>query len=449
MNFLDRIRRSNWIVYWPVALIAVICVACWAVQRHHRLSAKNAALEHLLFDCVYQAEEQAGAAFTTGDFRQAGALLEAVTACPDVNPTVLLLHARTLECLGRFQEGAVAYIRLEGVAAMQVAAGRGRRFCERMASERRPGEANVREQYYLLHAELMQRGDAGSAQVIARKLLPDVEPLRASTVALLKQLDREVLVKPAPEPGRLDITIRKVNPKTLALLRDLKIGTLSVSRCGLDAPKILAALDVQSLDLSYNGLSDLNDVRALPLRRLQLNDTRTGDLRPLAGMPLRELNLAHTMIGSVGPLAMCPLEKLNISFTAVRDLEPLRGLELRELDLSNSRVIDLSALSGMPLEHLILTGTGVRSLKPLAGARLKSLSLAGTAVKDLAALSNMPLVKLDLRGCELLGDLEALATFKQLEVLYLPRHVQVPADRWGLTHVTIFQTERMTGLARR
>lgn len=447
MNLLPRLRRIKWTIYWPVAAAFAFIVGCWNLQHLNSLTARNAALKTLLSDCIYKAEDQAATAFEAGEFRQAGALLAGVAACPDAGPTVQSLYARTLECLGRYEEAAAAYRRFESVSSMQTATARARKFCERMASERQPGPARAREQFYLLHTELMQRGDLSTARMIARQLLPDLEPLRSSTVALLKTMDRDVSVHSSAEAGRLDVTTRQVNAKTIALLRDLKLGTLTVTRAGIDAPKILASLDVQNLDLSYNGFSDLNDVRALPLRRLMLNDTRTGDLRPLAGMPLRDLNLARTMIGSVGPLAMCPLEKLNLSTTAVRDLEPLRGLELKELDLSNTRVIDLAPLSGMPLEHLILTGTGIRSLKPLAGARLKTLSIASTAIKDLEVLARMPLVKLDLRGCELLGDVEALASCPSLETLYLPRHIRVPENRWGLTQVTIIQSRPETRLA--
>jgi hypothetical protein len=96
----------------------------------------------------------------------------------------------------------------------------------------------------------------------------------------------------------------------------------------------------------------------------------------------------------------------------------------------------------MPLERLVLNGTEVHDLRPLAGARLKTLSLADTAVKDLDALAGMPLVELDLRGCELLTDVQAVARCSQLERIYLPRHLQAPADHWQLPRLRFIEYER-------
>lgn len=447
MKSLDRIRHSDWTHYWPVFLIGAFCLMCWLHQQRQRAMEKSRTLERLLADYTFSTEEQAAEAFSTGNFQRAAALLSPIAACPNARPSTQLLQARTLECLGRFLEAAQIYSGVEAEPAMSAAILRAKRFTQRMATERRSIHPGSREQFYRLHAELMERGDATTARLIARKLLPDTEPMRNSTIALLQQWDSGVQLTTSTEPGRLDVTIRHLDPKTLALLRDMKIGTLSVSRSGLDATRILATLDVQALDLSYNGFSDLAGVRALPLRRLEVNDTRTADLRPLAGMPLREVNLARTMISALSPLSLCPLEKLNVASTAVRTLESLRGLELKELDLSHTRVTDLSPLVGMPLERLILTGTDVHDLKPLAGARLKSLSLAGTPVKDISVLASMPLVELDLRGCELLADLDSITTCPQLERVFVPRHIKVPENHWGLPQLKVVQAGRRTTVA--
>jgi hypothetical protein len=443
----SRFRLSAWVNYWPAALVGALCALGWMVQRHQRSVARSAALEAVLADFTLSSEDQAAEAFSVGDFRLAAALLAPVAACPTASASTRLLQARTLECLGHYAEAAEAYSRLDTTPATRLVILRGRKFSQRMASERRPLDPRSREQLYRLHEELMQRGDAVTAHWIAHKLLPDTEPMRVSSAVLLRQLDSEVQLQPGTEPGRMDVTLHHLNPRILAVLQDLKIGTLNVSRSGLDAPKILATLDVQALDLSGNGFSDLSGVRPLPLRRLQLSDTRTADLRPLAGMPLRELSLARTMVTSLRPLSMCPLEKLNLASTAVRDLEPLRGLELRELDLSNTRIADLSPLSGMPLERLALNGTSIRDIKPLEGARLKALSLAGTAVKDISVLAQMPLVELDLRGCELLGELEPLARCPHLERVFLPRHLKAPEDRWGLSRLNFIESEQRLAVA--
>ncbi len=98
----------------------------------------------------------------------------------------------------------------------------------------------------------------------------------------------------------------------------------------------------------------------------------------------------------------------------------------------------------MPIERLDLSHTSVHDLRPLIGAQLKSLCLAGTAVKDLDIVANMPLTELDLRGCELLNDLQVLAQCKNLERVYLPRHLKTPADRWQLPRLRFVEYERHT-----
>jgi hypothetical protein len=117
-------------------------------------------------------------------------------------------------------------------------------------------------------------------------------------------------------------------------------------------------------------------------------------------------------------------------------------MELRDLNLARTHVADLAPLTGMPLERLILNDTDVHDLRPIAGAHLKTLSLTNTPVKDLDALAGMPLVELDLRGCELLTDVQALAQCPHLERVYLPRHLQAPADHWQLPRLRLIEYER-------
>jgi len=426
MNSFPRFPWATRLKCWPIAVIGLFATMCWMSQRLSHGARKHRQLQAALIHCAQTVEGQAAESFAAGDFRRAAALLEATDRSSTRSPEAILLQARTLECLSRFSEASEAYTLLETTLATRPAALRARKFCQRMASERQPFDLRSRELLYRLHDELMQRGDAATARFIAEKLLPDPEPLRASVTALLRKLDPAAVLESDAGSDRLNVTIRNLDPRVLALLRNLKIGTLNASRSGLDTPKVLAALDVQSLDLSYNGFSDLSGLRSLPLRRLDLRATRTADVRPLAGMPLGELNLSGTIVSSLHPLTLCPLEKLNLSSTPIRSLEALRGLELRELYLSNTRVSDLSALAGMPLERLAIDGTAIHNLQHLRGAKLKYLSIAGTAVKDLSAIEGMPITELDLRGCELLNDLEPLARCERLERIFLPRHLKPP-----------------------
>jgi hypothetical protein len=447
MNTSSRFHLADTTCYWPVAAIGAFCLLGWMNERHGQDEKKQGALQILLADLTHSTEEQATEAFANGDFRRAAALLEPVSSSPTASPTTLLLQARALECLGRFAEAGAAYSRVAAVPTAQLTVLRGQKFCQRMASERRPVDPQSREFLYRLHEELTQRGDAPTARFIAEKLLPDTKPLRASVTTLLRALDPTAEIEPGAEPGRLNVTVRILDTRVLALLKNLKIGTLNVSRSGLDAPKVLAVLDVRALDLSFNGFSDLGGLRSLPLRRLDLHATRTADVRSLAGMPLGELNLANTMVSSLHALALCPLEKLNLSSTPIRNLDPLRGLALRELDLSHTRVVDLSALAGMPLERLALNDTPVVSLQHLKGAKLTSLSLAGTAIKNLEALQGMPLVELDLRGCELLNDLDPLAQCQHLERVFLPRHLKTPQAMALIPRVKFIEAGKPVTLA--
>jgi len=208
------------------------------------------------------------------------------------------------------------------------------------------------------------------------------------------------------------------------------------------------AIDLTKLTATAPGLVDLYKTA-----RVSLDKHRLGGERAAVYLVIDHSRSMSRYFkdGSVQALALCPLQKLDLSHTAVRDIEALRGMELRELDLSHTHVTDLSALSGMPLERLTLNDSPVHDLRGLAGAKLKSLSLAGTAIKDLDALAGMPLTELDLRGCELLTDVQALAHCPNLEHVYLPRQIKVPANHWQLSRLKFIEYERHneTSLARK
>ncbi|MDR3405677.1 MAG: hypothetical protein P4L99_24545 [Chthoniobacter sp.] len=428
--------------FYPLALIAALASLCWMGHRHQRAIQKYASLEHVLTNFFHSARDEAQEAFAAGDFQRVAALLDPVIFDTRNDPTALLIRARALECIGYFPEAAQAYATLEQMPGKHLAIMRGKAFCQRMASERSPARVPSREVLYRLHDELMHRGDPASARFVARKLLPDAQPLRASLRTLLRTYDPNAELTASTETGFVDVTITHWEPPMIDLLRDLQIGNLDITQANLPDARVLTGLEVRSLNLNGDRISDLTPLRSLPLHQLQLDHTNTADVRPLAGLPLRELHLAHTFVSSIQPLSLCPLQKLDLSNTAVRSIEPLRGMELRELNLSHTRVTDLSALAGMPLEQLVLTDTPVHDLRALAGAQLKSLSVAGTAIKDLDALADMPLTELDLRGCELLTDVQALARCPRLERVYLPRQLKAPADHWQLPRLRFIETER-------
>ena len=427
---------------YPLALLAASVSIVWLAQRNHRMFEQYATLQHTLTDYFHLAKNDAQDAFDAGDFQRAAALLDPTLSTTKSDTSTLLLRARALECLGYFREAADAYTALEKMPGKHLTILRGKNFCARMATERMPGRTPSREVLYRLHDELMHRGDPASARFVARKLLPDPQPLRESLLALLHALDSNSQLTVNEDTGLVDVIITQWQPRMLDLLRDVQIGRLNLAQCALQDIRELSGLQVRSLVLSNSRGSDLSSLRTMPLHQLWLDHSSTADLRPLAGLPLRELNLSHTMVSSAQPLALCPLQKLDLSHTAIRGLEPLRGMELRELDLSHTHVTDLSPLAGMPLERLALDGTAIHNLHGLAGAKLKSLSLVSTAVKDLDALADMPLTELDLRGCELLTDIQALSPCPQLEHVYLPRHLKIPSDHWQLPHLKFIEYER-------
>lgn len=430
---------------YPLALLGAAVLLLWMAQRHHRARQDYASLQYAFSSFFHSTKGEAEAAFAAGDFQKTAALVNPAASHAAVDTGALLLRARSLECLGYFSEAAAIYAKLETLPGKRLAVVRGKVFCQRMASDRGSAGAPSRQVLYRIHDELMRRGDITTARFIARKLLPDAQPLRDSLLALLRQTDKGAMIAESKESGCVDVTLTRWQPAMLDLLRDLRIGSLNVSECGMAEMRALADLDIVSLNLTGNRVTDITSLRALSLRRLHLDETNVADVRPLAGMPLRELHLAHTMISSVQALALCPLQKLDLSWTAVRSVDSLRGMELRVLDLSHTRVTDISALAGMPLERLDLSNTSVHDLRALAGAQLKSLRLASTAVKDLDVVAKMPLTELDLRGCELLNDLQVLAECKSLERVYLPRHLKVPADRWQLPRLRFVEYDRHGG----
>lgn len=429
---------------YPLALVGAAVLLLWMAQRHQHAREEYATLQHAFSSFFHSTKGEAEVAFAAGDFQKTAALLNPTGSKASADPGALLLRARSLECLGYFSEAATIYTKLETLPGKRLNVVRGKVFCQRMSSERGSAGAPSRQVLYRIHDELMRRGDFATARFIAHKLLPDTQPLRDSLLALLRQMDLRAEISASPEAGSMDVTLVHWQPAMLELLRDLPIGNLNIAQCDKTEMRALAELDIASLNLMGNRVSDITSLRTLSLRRLHLNDTNIADVRPLAGMPLRELHLAHTMISSIQALALCPLQKLDLSWTAVRSIEPLRGMELRELDLSHTRVSDLSALAGMPIERLDLSHTAVHDLRPLAGAHITSLCLANTAVKDLEVVAKMPLTELDLRGCELLNDLHALADCKNLERVYLPRHIKIPADRWQLPRLRFVEYDRHT-----
>jgi hypothetical protein len=417
---------------YPLALFAALASLFWMECQQHLSNARCLNLRQIFTGLVQSRRDEARQAFAAGDFPRALEMINSASAGVADDPEFLTLRARSLECLGHFQQAAQVYARLELLPGRHLAADRGRKFCERMAGEGAPKGGPSREALYRLHGELMDRGDAACARYVALRLLPDFQPLRSSTLALLRAWDSGAQLSASEEPGLTDITLTHWQPSMVDLLRNFPIGVLDLSQARMENIHALAGLDIRSLNLSGCTAADLFVLRSLPLRELRLDHVPVVEVNPLAGMPLRELHLSHTSVTSLVPLGLCPIQKLDLSSTAVVNLAPLRGMELRDLDLSHTRVTDISSLAGLPLERLVLNNTSVVDLRALHGLQLKSLSLANTPVKHLEALAGMPLVELDLRGCELLTNLAPLASCPQLESLHLPGHLKLPADCWQL-----------------
>jgi hypothetical protein len=204
---------------------------------------------------------------------------------------------------------------------------------------------------------------------------------------------------PIPEERlrRVEDALRKANPKAAGL-----------------------ALSVQGLAGSIAvDLSDNPELR---------------DISPLRGLPIAELNLDRTDVRDLGPLEGMAIGWLQASSVsgaevALTDLTPLTGMPLAGVTLNYHRGIrDISALSAAPLRMVQLGETQIVSLEPLAGKALEILSLGGsashpTAVRTIEALRGMPLKTVNLFNCLYLSDLQPLASCKDLEILWTPRHL--------------------------
>jgi hypothetical protein len=421
---------------WSTSLlIAATSSSLWLAHERTQLESHYDKLRTTVDWVTGATRQQAREAFETGNFREAAALLEPAALSGKYDGDLQFLHARTLECVGRFAEAAKAY----GLAAAHpdapALAESSRAFCLRMAGERSGPNAPTREALYRLHEELMRRRQFAAATHIARQLLPDIEPARLSITARLRALDEKAVVERPPQSGRLNVKISAATKPVIDLLRDVPIESLTVTSAGLQDSAVLAGLQIHSLTVNFNPISDVTALRAMPLHKLDISDTHVADIRALAGSPLRELNLSHTYVTFLLPLAICPLERLSLAGLPIHDVRDIAGLALTRLDLSHTEVCDLSPLASMPLEELRLDGSLVRDLRPLAGSHLKRLSLAHTAVTDLSPLSGLPLQELDLRGCELLADLRPLRGCPQLEKLGLPRHLNQPFQIAGFPHL--------------
>lgn len=414
---------------WSSPLLIVTATATlWLAHERARMALEYKSLRTTMNWVTESSKQQAQEAFDQGSFREAEALLEPASLGGNDDKDLQFLHARALECVGRFAEAAEAYERIGGHPGAPKVAERSWMFCMRMASERNHTSIPSRESLYRLHDELMHRHQCTSARYIARQLLPDTEPLRASVLALLKAEDEEATILPSKETGRLDVTVSKPTRNVMDLLRDLPIQILAITSAKLQDSTLLDGLDVHDLRINFNPLSDIAALRSLPLKRLDLSDTQVTDVRVLASLPLKELNLSHTNVSFLLPLSICPLEKLNLAGLPIHSIQDLRTLALRQLNLAHTKVVDLSPLASLPLEELHLDGTMVRDLKPLAGSHLKHLTLTHTPVTDLSPLSGLPLEDLDLRGCELLSDIDSLSGCPQLEKIGLPHHLAAPAN---------------------
>lgn len=418
--------------YWPLFLIVCTFTAyAWMGQLCASLAAQCKTLKVANAALTQSGMRQAQEAFESGDFRKADVLMRSVQLSLPDDPALKFLRARILECNGRFGDAANAYERLY-VASGDAYSGvkNALQFCRRMATERNVENGveskPTREVLYRLHEELMQRGDISSARAIAMDLLPDLEPLRASSESILRQSDNNAVITPYAGGERMDVRVNSLNQQTLDLLNHLPIHSLTAKDSGITMLGIFSNLDIQVLNISRNHLGDINSLRTLPLSSLDISDCPVADIQPLAGLPLHTLNLSHTNVSSIYPLILCPLEELGLAGLPIRDLSPLRNLSLRSLDLAHTRVDDISGLARLPLETLHLDSTKVRNLTPLAGTRLKCLTISNTPVNDISPLAGMPLQILDLRGCTQLTDLTPLIACTKLEELHLPKGAQVP-----------------------
>ncbi len=424
--------RRRWKISWQQvagpAFVAVFCLSLWQAQKYREIATDSSLVRTTLAQLAESNRARAHAAFEAGSFQDALAFLDPVALRQSDDLDLQVMYARSLEALGDFRPASVAY---EDVLKHENHPGFARgahMFCQRMSTDRTPGGRPSREVNYRLVEELMRRDQAATARFVARRLTPDLEPLRMTVGKLLKEADLGSRLTLRTDKSTVDVSITKVDGGIIDLLKDLKIGTLSIADARLRETKMLAGLDLQSLNLAMNPLVDLAGLSALHIRSLDLSGTDVADVRSLAPVQLRDLDLSHTNVSSLYPLALCPLETLNIASTAIHDFTPLRGLALRRLDVSRTRFDNLALISSLPIDELHLDGAQVTDLRPLAGMKLRVLTLSATAVKDLSPLADMPLVEIDLRGCPNITDVSVLASCKQLERISLPGRLQPPNE---------------------
>ncbi len=430
-------KSRTWFIAAGVALLGYIQYSFW-----QQWAAEKDTLQSAVNVWAQANGERARMAFDAGGFKDAVALLEPAPLKQGDSLSLQLLYARSLECMARFEPAAHAYALVAAREDAPAVASRAMKFCQRMCGNRPAATQSGQEADYRLFEELMRRKQTENARYVARRLMPDMEPLRTSVTLLLAQKDTGARISSPTESERVDVYVTSLTPAVADLLRDLRIGTLTVEAGGLRSARLLAELNMQGLNMAHSQVSEISELCTAKLERLNLSGVSVEDIRPLANLPLRELDLSETSVGSLMPLILCPIERLNLRNVAVHDLSPLQNLALRELNLSHTRVADLSPLSRLPLETLRLDDTAVHDLRPLAGMKLRKLSLVGTAVKDVSMLADMPLVELDLRGCDLLNDLGAIASCNRLERICLPDHLKPTEAMLRLPRLKFIEYDR-------
>ncbi len=435
---LVNMEMPAWVI--PAAAIA-LCLILWQAKRMHSAMTERSFLRTNQVRLQETNLKRAHAAFDAGAFADVVAYIEPATArCePEVDSEMLLAGA--LEALREFGPAADAYERVLKLEEFPRFAPRAAKFCRVMEVLKAQG-VSEKELDNNIVEELLRREQEATARYVARRLAPDYGPLRKAVAVLLTRLDPAAKLTFRSDKATVDIALSRVDAGIIELLRDFKIGSLSMVDTHLVDTQSLAGLDVQSLDLTMNPLTDLSGLDCANLRTLNLSGTNVAEIRNLAPLQIRELNLAHTNVTSLYPVATCPLQTLNLAGTSVRDFGPLQHLGLKRLDLSKTQFNDLSLLAGLPIEELHLDNSMIYDLQPLAGMKLRVLSIAGTAVKDLSPLSGMPLVELDLRGCEMLSDLDVLASCSRLQRLSLPSHLEAPVTVAQLPSLKSIDRER-------
>lgn len=135
--------------------------------------------------------------------------------------------------------------------------------------------------------------------------------------------------------------------------------------------------------------------------------------------------------------SMLSIEAVNVSNTAIQYVAQVKGIRQLRLwspgidDGALSMIARLRGLERLDLEGTAVDGSGFADLKNLK--RLTTLVL-GARTTD-AAIANLKLLptlrRLDLRACDRLTEdcLEQIAELKQLEIIWLPRHIRTKGKR--------------------